>query len=308
MHISVVIPVYGCKTSLIELYLRLRKRLKQINEDFEIILINDASPDNAWETIIELSQKDKKVKGINLSRNFGQHYAITAGLDYCSGDWVVVMDCDLQDQPEEIVKLYDKAMEGYDIVVAQRERRHDSFFKKTFSNFFYKLLFYFTNVEQDSSIANFGIYNKKVISNLLTMGDKIRFFPTMIKWLGFKNTKIKIIHADRKFGKTSYSFRKLINLAIDTILSFSDKPLRLTIKLGFFIVFSSILFTIYTIYKYLSGQIVELGWTSLIISIWLLSGIIIFTIGIASIYIGKIFNNVKNRPLYIIKEMKNLQL
>ncbi len=133
IHISVISPVYGCKTCLYELYFRLKETLEKITPDFEIILVNDGSPDGAWETIVELANKDKRVKGIDLSRNFGQHYAITAGLDYCKGQWVVVMDCDLQDRPEEIIKLYDKSKEGVDIVLAQRINRRDSFFKKMLS-------------------------------------------------------------------------------------------------------------------------------------------------------------------------------
>jgi polyisoprenyl-phosphate glycosyltransferase len=306
IHISVVIPVYGCKTALIELYLRLKQTLITITEDFEIIMVNDASPDGAWETIVELANKDIRVKGINFSRNFGQHYAITAGLENSSGEWVVIMDCDLQDIPEEIPTLYNKALEGYDIVFGQRLIRFDNFLKKIFSKFFYKTLEYFTETKQDYSIGNFGIYRKKAVESVLSMGDKIRFFPPMIKWVGFKSISVPVKHAERSYGKTSYSFRKLFHLALNTILTFSDKPLRLTVKLGSFIVFSSIIFSIYNLILFFNGKILEPGWTSIIISIWLLSGIIIFTLGIVGLYIGKIFENIKNRPIYIINEKVNL--
>ncbi|HRS18823.1 MAG TPA: glycosyltransferase family 2 protein [Bacteroidales bacterium] len=147
-HISVVTPVYGCKTCLVELYLRLKTTLEQITQDFEIIMVNDASPDGAWETIVELAARDQRVKGINLSRNFGQHYAITAGLDHAQGEWVVVMDCDLQDQPEEIVKLYAKAQEGWDIVFARRTQRQDSFTKRLFSKIFHRVFSYLSGIKQ----------------------------------------------------------------------------------------------------------------------------------------------------------------
>lgn len=303
--ISVVSPVYGCKSCLYELYFRLKETLEKITSDFEIILVNDASPDSAWDTIVELAHKDKRVKGINLSRNFGQHYAITAGLDRSDGEWVVVMDCDLQDKPEEILKLYDKTKEGFDIVLAKRTDRKDSFLKKTLSMMFYNILSYLTESKQDYAVANFGIYNKKVISAIIEMKDSIRYFPTMVKWVGFKQLTVEVEHVDRTSGKTSYSFKSLFKLALDVILSFSDKPLRLTIKLGLSISFLAIIYAIYNLYRYFNGQVAVTGWTSLIFSIWFLSGIIIFVLGIVGLYVGKTFEKVKDRPIFIIKEIIN---
>jgi len=301
-HISIVIPVYGCISTIRELYLQLCETLSSINSNFEILFINDASPDDVWEVISDLSKRDKRVVGLNLSRNFGQHAAITAGLDYCRGEWVVVMDCDLQDKPSEIINLYNKAKEGYDIVFARRVRRVDPLLKKMFSKMFYKALAYFTETDQDYTIGNFGIYRKKTITSLLLMKDRFRFFPTMIKWVGFKSTAIEVEHLEREHGKTSYSIRKLIDLGINTILTFSDKPLRLTVRLGLLFVFFSVLFTLYNLYLYFTGQILERGWTSLFISMWFLSGVIIFILGIIGLYIGKTFDSVKNRPIYIISE------
>ncbi len=306
MYISVVTPVYGCQTALAELYLRLKDTLTKISPEFEIIFVNDSSPDNAWDAILMLIKEDNRIKAINLSRNFGQHYAIAAGLQHCSGQWIVVMDCDLQDRPEEILNLYERTKKGYDIVLAQRSVRIDNFFKRTFSKIFYKILGYLTDTKQDSSIANFGLYRNTVIKSVIEMGDRYRFFPAMIKWVGFLQTAIPIEHAKRTHGETSYSFKKLVNLAIDTIFTFSDKPLRLTVKLGLLMVMISFFFTIYNFYRYFDGQIVERGWTSVIISIWFLSGLIIFILGIIGLYIGRIFNQVKNRPLFIIKDKINL--
>jgi polyisoprenyl-phosphate glycosyltransferase len=300
--LSVIIPVYGCKTCLVELYLRLKAALEKITPDYEIILVNDNSPDGAWEMIVELAKRDERVKGYNLSRNFGQHYAITAGLDNCRGEWVVVMDCDLQDQPEEIEKLFEEAKKGFQIVYAQRIHRKDKFLKRISSKFFYAVLGYLTNTVQDPTIANFGIYHKSVIESIRKMGDYYKYLPTMVRWVGFKHTKISVAHAERVDGQTSYSVKKLIRLAMDIILSFSDKPLRLTVKFGFFISSLAIVFAFYNLFLYFNDQMLVKGYTSLIISVWFLSGLIITVLGVVGLYIGKTFDTVKGRPTYIIMD------
>ncbi len=301
-NISVVIPVYGCKKCLEELYFRLEATVEKIDQDFEIILVNDASPDNSWETIKDIAAKDKRIKGINLSRNFGQHYAIAAGLDNSSGEWVIVMDCDLQDRPEEILNLYAEAKKGSRIVFAQRIQRRDKWFKRTISKVFYAVLGYLTNTEQDSSIANFGIYHRSVIDAICDMGDYHRYFPTMVRWVGFKSSKIQVVHDERNDGNSSYSVKRLARLALDVILSFSDKPLRLTVKFGFTISFLTVLFAIYNLVLFFNGKILVPGYTSLIISVWFLSGLIIMLLGIVGLYIGKTYDKVKNRPSYIIMD------
>jgi dolichol-phosphate mannosyltransferase len=301
-HISIVSPVYGCKTCLYELYLRLKETLEKITPNFEIILINDASPDDAWGTIVELANKDRRVKGINFSRNFGQHYAIAAGIDICSGEWVIVMDCDLQDQPEEILKLYNKAKEGTQIVFAQRIQRKDKWLKRSYSKMFYAILGYLTNTIQDPAIANFGIYHKNVIDSIRKMGDYHKYFPTMVRWVGFKYTKMPVSHALRDSGHSSYSFKKSIRLAVDIILSFSDKPLRLTVKFGFLISCMAIVFAIYNLILFFDNKILVPGYTSLIISVWFLSGLTIMVLGVVGLYIGKTFDKVKGRPAYIVMD------
>ena len=305
IHISVVTPVYGCGNTLHTLYSRLINTLTQITEDFEIIMVNDASPDNAWETIVKLAQQDKRVKGINFSRNFGQHRAITAGLDYAEGDWVVVMDCDLQDQPEEILKLYKKAQEGYEVVWGKRTYRKDHFLKKLSSNFFHVIYNYFTEQNKDSSIANFSIVSKSVIQHIAQLREQNRNYPIFIDWLGFKSTQIQINHAARDEGKSSYTFRKLINMAIDNIVSQSNKPLRLSITFGFLIAFGSFLFALYLIGRYITSGVPVAGWTSVMVSIYFIGGLLFANLGFLGLYIGKIFDETKNRPLYIIKETIN---
>ena len=199
-HISVVTPVYGCANCLQKLYERLLKSISNITDDFEIVMVNDASPDGAWDMIQELARQDKRVKGINFSRNFGQHHAITAGLDYAAGDWVVVMDCDLQDQPEEILKLYAKAQDGYDVVFGRRKERQDLFLKKLSSTIFYRVLMYFTDKEFDPAIANFSVISKKVVNSLRNLREQNRNFPLAVGWLGFNTAVIDIEHAARSDG------------------------------------------------------------------------------------------------------------
>lgn len=302
MKISVVSPIYRAEPFIEELVERLCRTLSQITSDYEIILVNDASPDNSWRVIKKRAQINDRVIGINLSRNFGQHYAITAGLDHVSGDWIVVMDCDLQDQPEEILKLYSKSQEGYDIVLARRAIRQDSFSKKMFSNLFYKILSYLTGTTQDAAVANFGIYKRNVIDTIISLRESIRYFPTMVRWVGYNTTSIDINHSERAEGGSSYNFKKLTNLATDIILAYSDKPIRLAIKFGFSISAISILIALYYLTRWLLGETTVLGYTSLIISVWLLFGITISTLGIIGLYVGKTFEGVKRRPIYIVSE------
>lgn len=306
IHISVVSPVYRAENIVSELVKQVKEQLSPLTEDFEIILINDASPDHSWSEIEKETAKDKRVKGLNLSRNFGQHYAITAGLNFAKGEWIVVMDCDLQDRPDEIPNLYHKALEGYDSVFAQRTERNDTLFKKLFSKLFHKLFSYLTDTKQDAAVANFGIYRRCVIDAILSMHDQIRFFPTMVQWVGFRKFYLPVEHASRFEGKSTYNYKGLFRLAMNTIMGFSDKPLRLTVKVGFFITMLSVLVAIVYLGLYLSGRIQVEGFTTLILSLWFLSGFIMFILGILGLYIGRMFEKVKERPVYLIQDKCNI--
>ncbi len=303
-EISVVIPVYKCHETLPILLSEIEKAIIEINVTYEVIFVYDGAHYCDWEVICELAEKNSNVIGIELSRNFGQHKAITAGLEKSKGEWVVVMDCDLQDNPKDIVALYNKATsEDVDVVFAKRIFRNDPFFKKLFSKLFYKILEYLSETKQDYTIGNYGIYHRKVIDAILSMGDSIRILPCMVRWVGFKTTYVEVIHDERKYGKTSYTFRKLLHLALNIIFSFSDKLLRLTVKLGMFISFVSILFAIIYLIKYFNGKITQLGYTSIIISIWFLSGMIVAILGMVGLYVGKTFEQTKKRPNYIIRSI-----
>ncbi|SDQ21530.1 glycosyltransferase family 2 protein [Virgibacillus salinus] len=300
--ISVVIPVFGCEPCLNQLYDRIRTTIEKIPAQFEIILVNDASPDNAWETIKQLSVTDDRIKGIDLARNFGQHHAITAGLDYAIGNWVVVMDCDLQDRPEEIRTLYDKAQEGYEVVFGNRVQRQDNLFKRKSSQFFYSVYDYFTGGTSDHTSANFSISSKKVVDGFKQMREQNRFFPLFIQWMGYKSSTVQVEHNSRKAGKTSYNIKKLVTLATDAIISQSNKPLRLSIQFGFLISLGSFLYGMYLFARYFFLAEPVQGWTSVMVSIYFIGGLIFFNFGILGLYLGKVFNETKARPLYLIRE------
>lgn len=304
-HISVVSPVYRAETIVSELVKQLKDSLSTITSDFEIILVNDSSPDNSWGKILEESKMDERIKGINLSRNFGQHYAISAGLDNASGDWVVVMDCDLQDRPDQIPNLYAEAQKGFDIVYARRIGRTDGFTKRMTSKFFYKVYNYLSGMDFDGGIANFGLYSKQVISEFCKMREGSRSFPSLVQRLGFHSTFIDVQHSERYEGKSSYTYFKLFKLAGDVIISNSNKPLRLIIRLGVFVSILSFLIAAYNVISYFMGVIKVPGFTTTVFSIWFVGGLILITLGVIGLYIGKIYDEVKNRQLYIIKDKVN---
>ena len=300
--ISIVSPVYRAEKILPILVSEINLVMERIGEDYEIILVDDRSPDNSWEVMKVLSSQNPKIKSIRLSRNFGQHSAIFAGLTKTKGDWVVVMDCDMQDQPKEIAKLYKKALEGYDIVLGQRENRKDKFLKKLTSKLFYKVFNYLSGANFDNNVANFGVYHQKTIKSILDMGDYVKFFSLFINWIGFKSVSIPIEHGEREEGKSTYSVGRLFKQAFNVIISFSDKPLRLFINFGLSISVLSFIVGIYYLYLALTGKIAQPGFSSLILSIWFLSGIIISCIGIVGVYLGKTFDQTKGRPTFIIDE------
>ena len=304
MDISVVIPVYGCRAALTELYRRLVESVSKITNEFEIILVNDNCPQNSWEVIEELCANDKRVKGIELSRNFGQMRAILAGLDYAVGEWIVVMDCDLQDRPEEIVRLYEKAMEGYDVVFARRKERRDNPIKVFLANQFYKVYRFATEGNYDGAVCNFSIVKKNVIGNYCRMREQHRGYVMYIRWLGFRQTIIDVEHDARYEGKSSYSLKKRIDMAIELLTSQSDKILKLFVSFGFVMSISAFLAIIGLIIYHYTAQ-VAVGWTSLIATNVLIGGIIIVVIGIVGIYVGNIFMQTKDRPLYVIRQMLN---
>lgn len=307
MKLSIVSPVYRAEKIVEELVKQIKTAVSTITDDFEIILVNDYSPDNSWQKIIEECAKDTRVKGIDLSRNFGQHYAITAGLSYSKGEWVVVMDCDLQDRPDEIPNLFRKAQEGYDIVYARRIERKDKFMKRLSSRVFHSVYQYLSGLKTDSGIANFGIYHKKVIFQYNKMKEVARSFPSLVSSLGFKSTVTDVKHSERFDGGTTYTLAKLMHLTGDVILSNSNKPLKLTVKIGFYISILSFLLALYNVIAHFAGIITLEGFTTTIFSIWFVGGLILLVLGIVGLYIGKIFDQVKERQLFIVANEVNIE-
>jgi len=301
-EISVVVPVYYGESHLKVLCQRLRQSLEKISQNFEIILVNDGSPDDSWAIIKELVVQDKRVKGVNFSKNFGQHPAIFAGLAQANGQWIVVMDCDLQNPPEEIIKLYSKAQEGYDIVFGLRQSRKHNLLRRCYSGAFYWLLSYLTGVKQQAQ-DNFGIYSQAVIKKVLSFDETVKWFPLMVKLVGFNSVSIKVEHHERTVGKSSYTFFKLLKIALEVAITYSNKPLELIVKSGFIISFFSFIWVIFIVFRAFYGIEGVVGWPSLMASIWFVGGLIITFLGVIGIYLGKSFNEVKKRPIYIIKEI-----
>jgi len=308
MLLSVISPCYGAPSLLKELVSSIKTSVESITSDYEIILVEDSSPDNSREIIREICKSESKVKAIFLSRNFGQQAAITAGLDASKGNWIVTIDCDLQNPPQYIKALYDKAQEGYDIVFASRQNRHDKSFIVKGSKLFNSLMGFLTNTKQDESIAEYVLYSRKVINAMHNLGDYIRYYPLMNKWVGFKTTKIDVPHDIRKDGKqTSFTSKTRIALALKIATSFSTKPLHLIVYLGLLVTVCAIIAAIYNSINYLITGIYVSGWFSIFVSLWFLAGIVITVLGIIAIYVGHIFEEVKNRPSYIVDETLNLQ-
>jgi dolichol-phosphate mannosyltransferase len=299
--ISVVVPVYKAEKMLDELYTRLRDALETVSPAFEIVLVEDCGGDRSWEVIERLAKADPRVIGLQFSRNFGQHYGITAGMDQCRGDWVVVMDCDLQDAPEEIPRLYAKAQEGYDVVLALRGKRQDPLLKRAVSWLYYRTFSYLADIDIDGDSGNFRIMSRQVVKNFVRMREQLRFFGGHVQWMGFPTTGIQVQHAARAEGKSTYTFAKLWRLAMDTILAYSDKPLRMAAKLGLSMASLSFLFGLFLLLRAWHQDAAVPGWSSLIVSLYFIGGLIIGILGILGIYLGKAFDETKKRPLYIVR-------
>ena len=306
MELSIVSPCYGAPTQLRQLVDEITKAVAPLTDSYEIILVEDYSPDNSREIIRELCAADTHIKGIFLSRNFGQQSALNAGYDKARGNYVVTLDCDLQNPPAQIRDLYLKAKEGYDIVFATRRHRPDTFFMTQGSHVFNKLMGFLTDTQQDEAVAEFALFSRKVINAMKEMGDYHRYYPLMSQWVGFRTTTVDVEHAARTDGrKSSYSMKKRIELAVTTAVNFSTKSLRLIVYFGIFVTLAAIIGAIaLTIKTIIVDEPVD-GWATLFVSMWFIAGVMIMIMGVIAIYIGSIFNEVKRRPSYIIDEILN---
>jgi dolichol-phosphate mannosyltransferase len=306
MDLSIVSPVYHGEGMLDELVKRIHAAIQPLTNNYEIILVSDCSPDDSWNKIKNICANDKKVKGINLSRNFGQPYAITAGLTYAKGDYIAVIDCDLQNKPEDLPKMYQKALEGYDVVSARRVVRDDTFLKRMSSTVFHKVYDFLSGFETDKAIAEFGIYSQKIVKVYCSIPEYSRSFVELIHTLGFKKTAVDVYHDHRLEGKSSYNLKRLLTLSYNSIISNSNRPLYLAVTLGLIMSVLSFLMAIYNVFAKLLGMIEVAGYSSTIFSIWFVGGLLLFMMGILGLYIGKIFDQVKGRPVFIVSETLNI--
>ena len=305
MELSIVSPVYHGEKMLNELVQRIHAAIKELTDDYEIILVNDCSPDLSWQKITGICSHDKKVKGINLSRNFGQPYAITAGLSYAAGEYVAVIDCDLQNKPEDLPAMYRKAKEGYDIVSARRVVREDTFLKRLSSATFHRVYDFLSGFKTDKAVAEFGIYSRKVVKVYCSIPEYSRSFVELVHTLGFKKTTVDVLHDHRLEGESSYNLYRLLKLSYDSIISNSNRPLHLAVSLGLIMSVISFLMAVYNIFAKFYGLNEVVGYTSTIFSIWFVGGLLLFMMGILGLYIGKIFDQVKGRPVFIVSETLN---
>ena len=305
--ISVVIPVYGDKKLVKLLYQALLESFAKIDVEFEIIMVNDACPYGSGEEIEKLALIDNRVKFIDLSRNFGQHYAIKAGIDHASGDWLVVMDCDLQDNPEEISNLYKKAKEGYDIVLGIRKKRKDSFLKRIISKAYRIVIHSMSELTPGYDHGNYSIISRKVIEKFKEINDYNFNYGTVIDCLGFSPAYIDINKEERVVGKSGYNILKGVVLALRSIIANSNKPLVFSAYCSFFMFLLSFAFAAKLIIDYFIYQERLIGWSSIMVSIFFIGGLIFAYLSILGLYIGGIFNEVKTRPIYLIKKTVNLK-
>ena len=303
LDISIIISVLNEEGNLLELYARLSKVIEKSEKSYEIIFTDDGSKDKSFEILMNFHQKDKKVKIIKFSRNFGHHMALCAGLDYCKGEAVVLMDGDLQDRPEDIPDLLSKIEQGYDVVYALRKSHESPFLDRITSEIFYKIFNKFAKIDIVQHAGNFRVMRRDIVDILNKLKERSRFIPGLIDWTGFKSTGVEVKREARLAGKRKYNFWKRLRLAVVAIVSFSHFPLQIAGYLGFTVAGLSFLSGIYLIIRKLFFGIPLVGYTSLIVPIFFLAGVQLIVLGVIGEYIGKIFIEVQHRPLYIIEKI-----
>jgi glycosyltransferase involved in cell wall biosynthesis len=300
-EISVVVPAYGCRDCLHALHSRLTATLQGMATSYEIVFVDDRSPDGAWEVLLELARDDPHVRALRFSRNFGQQSAITAGLEASRGNWTVVMDCDLQEPPELIAELYAKAQEGFDVVFGRRRRRNVSRVRTTAARAYFRFQRTFLGNDLTGDYASFSILSRRVREAFLRIRDQDRHYLPIIRWLGFEQASVDFDHAPRYAGKSSYSFRRLVTHALEGVFFQTTALLVWIVWLGFALAASGVLLAAYFIFSYATANPYP-GWTSLAVLLLVIGGFIIISTGVTGLYIGTIFKQVKDRPLYLVEQ------
>jgi len=300
---SVVVPAFNEEEVIEESYKRLTKVMSSTNEKYELIFVNDGSQDRTAELIKNICKKDKNVKLINFSRNFGHQTAITAGMDNSSGKAVVVIDADLQDPPEVILEMIKKWKEGYEVVYGKRlKRKGETLFKKLTAAAFYRILNRLTTVDIPVDTGDFRLIDRKVCDVMKSLTEKNRYVRGLVSWVGYKQIAVEYVREERWAGETKYPLKKMLKFAADAITSFSYKPLRLATYIGFSLSGLSFIYLIIVICQKLFGSNTAPGWASILAVNLFFNGIILIMLGVIGEYIGRIYDESKNRPLYIISE------
>ncbi len=302
VEISVVVPVYGCRGCLAELHRRLCATLEPLTGEFEVVLVDDGSPDESWQILRKLTAIDGRVLALRLSRNFGQHAAITAGLAASRGRWVVVMDCDLQDPPEEIPRLYAKALEGYDVVLSRREERVQSLPRRLAASAYFRLHNMIARGNLHMNYTNLSVISRKVVDSFLALRDQDRQYLLILHWLGYRRAELEVRQGDRHVGRSSYTFRQLARVAVDGLFFQSTVLLRWIVYLGFLVALAGTALAGYALVSWITGNQLP-SWTALPMFGLFLAAFIIISGGVTGLYVGKIFEQVKGRPLFVVDEV-----
>lgn len=300
---SIIVPMYNEEEVIHESYKRLTKVMESTNESYEIIFINDGSRDKTLEIAEELCQKDKHLKVINFSRNFGHQIAVTAGMEYSSGQAVVIIDADLQDPPEVILQMIEKWKEGYDVVYGRRlKRKGETFFKKITAKLFYRFLDSMTSVTMPVDTGDFRLIDRKVCDTMNSLTEKNRYVRGLVSWVGYKQTAVEYVREERFAGETKYPLKKMLKLAADAIMSFSYKPLKIAGFVGALLSVFSFIYLIIIIWQRLFTNTTVTGWASILAVMLFFNGVTLILHSVTGEYIGRIYEETKNRPLYIVRD------
>ncbi len=300
---SIIIPMYNEEATIEKTYLRLKKVMNEIGSTYELLFINDGSQDRSGEIVKDFSTWDKTIQVIELSRNFGHQIAITAGMDYASGDAIVVIDADLQDPPELIKDMIEKWKEGFEVVYAKRtKRKGESFFKRSTASLFYRVLRGLTDIDIPIDTGDFRLIDRKVCDQMTQLHEKNRFVRGLVSWVGFNQTAVEYERDERVFGESKYPLKKMLKLSLDGITSFSYKPLKLASYGGVLLSFAGFIYMLVVIYQKLFTHTTVMGWSSLIVIQLFFFGFVLSILGVVGEYIGRIYDETKNRPIYIVSE------